>query len=110
VTVRAKMVGSGRPLRIGESVFARITTGVQRDAILVPLAALVPEGEGYRVFVVDAANMAHARDVTVGGRDEGNAEILSGLTAGEVVVTEGAYGVEDSAHVVPAHDSAPAKP
>jgi multidrug efflux pump subunit AcrA (membrane-fusion protein) len=48
--------------------------------------------------------------VTVGGRDEGRVEILSGLAAGETVVTDGAYGVEDSTHVVSARDSAPARP
>ncbi len=110
VTVRARAGASHRPLRIGETVFGRITTGVQGRAVVVPVAALVPEGEGYLVYVVDAGNVVHARDVTVGGRDEGRAEILSGLAAGEIVVTDGAYGVEDSTHVVPARDSAPAAP
>jgi len=51
----------------------------------------------YRVFVVDSAGIAHARAVTVGGRTESLAEILTGLAAGETVVTTGAYGVQDSA-------------
>ena len=106
VVVRARMTRAQRPLRIGETVFGRITVGTQKDAIVIPAAALVPEGEGYRVFVVDSASNAHARDVTVGGRSEAGVEILTGLTAGEAVVTDGAYGVEDSAHVVPARDSA----
>jgi membrane fusion protein (multidrug efflux system) len=110
VTVRARMTASHRDLRIGETVFGRITTGVASGAVVIPVAALVPEGEGYRVFVVDAGNIAHARAVTVGGRDEGRVEILSGLAAGETVVTDGAYGVEDSTHVVSARDSAPARP
>jgi multidrug efflux pump subunit AcrA (membrane-fusion protein) len=104
------MTASHRDLRIGETVFGRITTGVASGAVVIPVAALVPEGEGYRVFVVDAGNIAHARAVTVGGRDEGRVEILSGLAAGETVVTDGAYGVEDSTHVVSARDSAPARP
>ena len=54
--------------------------------------------------------MAHARAVTVGGRSDAGVEILTGLTGGETIVTEGAYGVEDSALVVPAHDSAAARP
>jgi RND family efflux transporter MFP subunit len=110
VTVRARETATHRALRIGETVFGRITTSVQSGAVVIPAAALVPEGEGYRVYVVDAGNIAHARPVTVGGRDEGRVEILTGLTAGETVVTDGAYGVEDSAHVVPARDSAPARP
>jgi hypothetical protein len=38
--------------------------------------------------------------VTVGVRDGGLAEITSGLTGGETVVTYGAYGVTDSAKVM----------
>ena len=105
VIVRARMTRSQRALRIGETVFGRITVGTRKDAVVIPAAALVPEGEGYRVFVVDSANTAHARSVTVGGRGEAGVEILGGLAAGETVVTDGAYGVEDSAHVISARDT-----
>jgi hypothetical protein len=88
-----------RVLRIGESVFGRIVTGVHPGAITVPVEALVPDGEGFRVFVVDSAGIAHARPVVVGGRSEARAEILQGLAAGERVVTTGAYGVTDSAKI-----------
>jgi RND family efflux transporter MFP subunit len=110
VGVRARMASSGRRLLVGETIFGRITTGTRKSAVIVPAAALVPEGEGYRVFVVDGAHVAHARAVTVGGRTDAGVEILTGLAGGETVVTEGAYGVEDSALVVPAHDSAAARP
>ncbi len=76
VTVRARATGTHRALRIGETVFGRITTSVQSGAVVIPAEALVPEGEGYRVFVVDAGNVAHARAVTVGGRDEGRGDPL----------------------------------
>ena len=110
VGVRARMARSARRLLVGETVFGRITTGTRKRAVIVPAAALVPEGEGYRVFVVDEGKIAHARDVTVGGRGDAGVEILTGLAGGETVVTEGAYGVEDSSLVVPAHDSAAARP
>jgi len=70
-------------------------------AKMVPIQALVPEGEGYRVYVVDSSGVAHARDVDVGARTETDAEILKGVAAGERVVTYGAYGVADSAKIVP---------
>ena len=99
VAVRARVGRATRVLRIGESVFGRIVTGVHPGAITVPVEALVPEGEGFRVFVVDSAGIARARPVVVGGRSEARAEILQGLAAGERVVTTGAYGVTDSAKV-----------
>jgi RND family efflux transporter MFP subunit len=99
VAVRARLTVPPRALRIGESVVGRIVTGVNPRAVVIPVDALVPEGDGYRVFVVDSAGIAHARAVTVGGRNESVAEILSGVAAGETVVTTGAYGVQDSARI-----------
>ena len=100
VAVRARVVRPDRPLRIGESVSGRIVTLVHPRAVTVPVAALVPAGDGFQLFVVDSAGVAHARPVTVGGRSEALAEILTGLKAGETVVTTGAYGVEDGAKIV----------
>jgi RND family efflux transporter MFP subunit len=99
VAVRARLTVPLRSLRIGESVVGRIVTGVNPRAVVIPVDALVPEGDGYRVFVVDSAGIAHARAVTVGGRNESLAEILSGVAAGETIVTTGAYGVQDSARI-----------
>ena len=99
VAVRARLTVPPRALRIGESVVGRIVTGANPRAVVIPIDALVPEGDGYRVFVVDSAGIAHARAVTVGGRNESLAEILSGVAAGETVVTTGAYGVQDSARI-----------
>ena len=69
---------------------------------MIPVAALVPDGDGFKVFVVAPGNIARERKVTVGKRTETSAEILSGLAAGEQVVTEGAYGLEDSVKVLQA--------
>lgn len=101
VAVRARLGrrATARPLRIGESVFGQIVTGVHADAITIPVAALVPDGEGFRVYVVDSAGIAHARAVDVGGRSPARVEIVRGLAAGERVVTTGAYGVTDSAKI-----------
>jgi RND family efflux transporter MFP subunit len=99
VTVRARLGQPTRPLRIGEAVFGHIATGVDARAIVIPVTALVPEGDGYRVYVVDSAGIAHARSVVAGGRNESLVEIISGLTAGETVVTTGAYGLQDSARI-----------
>lgn len=99
VTVRVQVPASRRPLRIGETVYGLVVVATRDDALTVPLEALVPAGEGYRVFVVDSSGVAHARPVTVGGRTATLAEITAGLTAGERVVTYGAYGVDDGTRV-----------
>jgi len=101
VAVRTRVRRPGRSLRIGESLFGRIVTAIEPHAITVPVAALVPAagGEGFQVFVVDSGDVVHVRPVTVGGRSEAVAEIVAGLAAGEVVVTNGAYGIADGARI-----------
>ena len=101
VGIRVRPGALRRPLRIGETVAAQVTVATHANAIVVPNEALVPAGEGFKVFVVDSANVAHEREVTVGGRAGSLVWIVNGLTAGERVVTYGAYGVADSAKVQP---------
>lgn len=114
VNVRVQAPTTRRALRISETIFGQIAIAVHPNAVTVPLEALVPEGEEFKVFVVDAAGVAHERKVSVGGRTDKVAEVTQGLAAGERVVTYGAYGVSDSAKVVPttqsARPAAPARP
>jgi len=105
VIVRAPITHPTRQLRIGETVFARIVLAAHDNALTVPTESLVPDGEGLKVFVVDAEHVAHATPVTVGAREGGYAEITSGLSGGETVVTYGAYGVADSAKVAATAES-----
>ena len=111
VTIRAQAPTTRQPLRIGETVFGEIVTAVKAHAIVIPIEALVPEGEDFKVFVVDVSGTAHERKVTVGGRADKFAEITSGLAEGERIVTYGAYGVSDSAKVIPLNSAvSPPKP
>src|SRR5206468_903583 len=101
VAVRARLRHPARALRLGESLVGRIVTAVVPRPVNVPVAALVPAagGEGLQVFVVDSDPVPHVRPVPAGGRSEVVAEIVAGLAAGEVVVTNGAYGIADGARV-----------
>jgi len=101
VPIRVTVTTPRRALRLGESVYGRIAVGTQPNAVVVPVEALVPgDAPGsYRLFVVDKTGTAHARDVKVGGRTETSVEITDGIAGGETVVTQGAFGVEDSAKV-----------
>ena len=102
VLLRITVVTRTRTLRLGESLFGEITTATHANAVVVPDDALVPTGEGFRVFVVDSAGIAHARDVRVGGRRGHSVWIVEGVKSGDVIVTKGAYGMDDGARVVKA--------
>lgn len=101
VQIRVTVTKPARTLRLGESVLGTIAVETRSNAVVVPTEALVPGDEpgSFRVFVVDATGTAHAREVQVGGRTEAKVEIVEGLQGGETVVTQGAYGVADSAKV-----------
>jgi RND family efflux transporter MFP subunit len=108
VAVRVQAPTTTRPLRIGETIFGSIALSTRPNAIVVPLESLVPEGDVFHVYVVDPNGVAHAREVKVGGKTSTVAEVTEGLRAGERVVAYGAYGVQDSAKVVPLKAAAPA--
>ncbi len=68
------------------------------DVLMIPEEALVPrEGRQY-VFIVEDGK-AIEREVTLGGRTPGLAEIRSGLDAGALVITEGTQRVRTGAAV-----------
>jgi cobalt-zinc-cadmium efflux system membrane fusion protein len=108
VTARVELPTGTATVRIGGTVFGRVAVGEHANAVVVPLESLVPDGEGFKVFVVDAEGMALSRPVTVGGRSDRGAWIKDGLKIGERVVTRGAYGVSDSAKVSPEKAKSPA--
>jgi len=68
-------------------------------AVLVPAEALVQEGTQTFVFVVDAQKKAHRREVQAGVVAGGQAEIVSGVRAGEPVVVRGQTALPDGATV-----------
>lgn len=69
----------------GFRVDARITVFAQDGALLVPSAALVRQGEGWQVFVVEAGK-ARARTVSFSDRNAASAWVKEGLKAGETVI------------------------
>ena len=73
--------------------------GGERQALLVPAAALVERGQLTGVYVVDGQGVARLRLVTAGARHADRVEILSGLEAGERIVVEGVSRVRDGARV-----------
>ncbi len=101
VAVRVAITSRERTVRFGESLVGRIAVSSHANALVVPAASLVPNGEGYRVFVVDSAGVAHATDVQVGGRSANGVWIRQGLEAGQRVVSGGAYGMDEGAKVKP---------
>lgn len=94
VPVRARITNAGTLLKHGMAVEVRIGTGARKAALLVPVSALV-ENEGVKVVYVKEGNRYERRPVQVGTISYQSAEILSGVEAGEAVVTAGAYQLKN---------------
>jgi RND family efflux transporter MFP subunit len=69
-----------------------------RPVIAIPAAAVTERGQLRSVFVVENG-FAHNRLITMGRKSGGALEVLSGLSAGEQVVSPVPPGLEDGARV-----------
>jgi RND family efflux transporter MFP subunit len=68
------------------------------NVVLVPSVAIAREGEETAVFVV-MGDTAHRRPVQVGLDDGTDAEVVSGVKAGEMVIVQGQAGLPDGAKI-----------
>lgn len=106
IGVRARVPNDDGKLRPG--LFARVRLVIaQRDnALLVPEQAIVPQGEKLFVYVIEDGKAA-IREVQVGLRQAGRAEIVKGIAAGDVVITAGVQKIGPGAPVTPINLQAP---
>ena len=87
-------------LRAGGSAHVAIVAATIDGAILIPAIALLPSDEGgTKVLTVDEKEIAHEKPVKVGAREGDQVQVISGLEAGEKVVTVGGLGLDDKAKV-----------
>jgi RND family efflux transporter MFP subunit len=84
-------------LRTGTFGRAIFPLGVQK-LVAIPAGALAEHGQLQSVLVVENG-IAHTRLVTTGRRNRDAVEVLSGLNAGERIVTPPPPGVQDGARV-----------
>ena len=79
---------TGFNLMSGMTVDVEVIAGESLKTLIIPVQALRELAPGsYAVFIVDANGQLVMTPVTVGLRDFANAEILSGVKAGDVVST-----------------------
>jgi membrane fusion protein (multidrug efflux system) len=92
ISVRAILPNDDGQLRPG--MF--LTVSLLREdvsALMIPEAAIVPERSKQFVYTLDGANVVSLREVQTGRRRPGEVEIISGLSAGDRVITEGTQKV-----------------
>jgi HlyD family secretion protein len=95
-----EFVDSSSPLGDGYRVTGRIVLWSSPSVLKVPIAAVFRCRSQWCVFAVDDAKRVHNREVQI-ARNESEAEILSGLHEGEIVVRHPPNELGDGARVSP---------
>jgi membrane fusion protein (multidrug efflux system) len=101
ITVEGTFPNPGSLLRPG--LFARVqaTVGVQQNALVVPLAAVITIQNLHQLAVVGGDNKVTIRNVNLGMMTRDEAVVLSGVDAGEKIVVQGTQKVVDGCIVMP---------
>ncbi len=95
VRVRALLPNPNDQIRPGMLMTVEVRSN-PREALAIPEIAILEEGQAsfvYRVATGEEAQTVERVEVRTGQRSNGVAEILSGLSAGDLVVTEGLQAV-----------------
>lgn len=94
VSVRARVTNVGTHLKHEMALEVRIASGTRKSGLLVPVSALLDD-EGITAVYVKEGERYERRQVTIGTINYQWAEVLSGVEAGEEVVTTGAYQLKN---------------
>jgi RND family efflux transporter MFP subunit len=101
IQMAAEFSNADAVLRPGGFGRVRISTGVNKDALLVPQPAVIEIQGQYQIIVLNAENKATFRPVKMGDRVGTNWIVSEGLKPGEKVVVEGIQKVQQFAAASP---------
>ncbi len=95
-TVQVRLEFDNADLSLKPGMFANVTLYVdpQPSAVVVPSEAIIRSGSREQVFVVRGPGKFEPREVILGVSAEGLVQILSGVEAGEQVVTSSQFLID----------------
>ena len=90
-TLKARVILGNPDLRLKPDMFATMRL-VRSTAlgILIPAASVIRDGAAAYVFVATGENRFERRDVILSRTEDDHVEVISGLSPGAVIVSEGA--------------------
>lgn len=99
VKAKARFANAGGALFPNQFVNISLLTTTLRNAVVAPVAAVRHSGKGDFVFIVQPDQTVKLQTVRTGPSDGTRIVILTGLSAGQSIVTEGADSLDDGAHI-----------
>jgi len=91
IRLKAEFANQDNALWPGLAVTTSLSVGLDKDALVVPTAAVQHGQNGLYVYVVDDQNRAALRPITVSHQDVGTAVVSKGVKEGDRVVTVGQF-------------------
>ncbi|AKP50693.1 efflux RND transporter periplasmic adaptor subunit [Cyclobacterium amurskyense] len=96
--IRAKSANKQKKFLPGMFVRVRLVLDEVSDAILVPSESVIPELEGYKVFI-SRNGVVESRKVVIGQRTDTRVQLVEGVKPGELVLTTGVLQARDGMSV-----------
>ena len=87
--LRAISPNKDRKFLPGMFVGVKLNLNVNDEALMVPAESLIPELDGYKVFVANSENVIEEVKVSIGIRTEREVQVIDGLKEGDLVLTTG---------------------
>lgn len=94
VTVRSEILNAKQEIK-PDMLVSMLVLSKPSNKLSVPAQAVVRENDKNYVFVQIAPNKYRLREVTVDEEYRGNIAVINGLAAGETVISEGAFHVNN---------------
>lgn len=98
VQIRGRLDNTLGVLKPGMFLSVALQTGMQKNALMIPEHAVTVSAAGHFVFVVEN-DIAMRTQITVGQREKGWVQVLSGLSNEVIVIIEGLQKVRDGGKV-----------
>ncbi len=99
VKVKAIFDNSGNELFPNQFVNASLLVKTLRGIVVIPSVAVQRGSKGEYVYIVRPGNIASMRPVTTGETEGGKIAVTSGISPGEIVVTDGMERLKDGSPV-----------
>jgi RND family efflux transporter MFP subunit len=99
-TVKARIEFANRNFDLKPQMFANVQLKINYGKqIVVPQEAIMDSGDKQYVFVVHDGGVFEPRVIQMGAKLEGNVVVLSGLNAGETIVTSGNFLIDSESRL-----------
>jgi multidrug efflux system membrane fusion protein len=101
IKLKATFPNSDKALWPGQFINARLLVRTEKNALVIPTAAVQRGPKGEFVYVVGDDMTAQQRDVVTIVAEGGNSRVTQGLKPGEKIVTDGQYRLQPGSKIKP---------